>query len=422
MFVLDRPNPIGGRVVVGTGARRGVRSFIAYHALPVRHGMTVGELALLYNAERKIGASLEVITLPRLVARRSLRPHRAGLDQPVAQHAQPDRGAALSRRRPAGSDQPGDRPGHGYAVRAGGSALDRPGAVRGRAQRRRRSRRRGSSRSTSRPRERQYAGQRCGGVQILVTNWSEFDPLRLGITLAVQLRSHYPKDWQPDGLLRLLCDRATYRDILAGKPVDAIIAGWNAELAEFQKVRVAILALLSVPCDLGAEFWADFRAPRSRACRQERWVRARVVRSIVVLDPGAKPLGRVGELIGLEPGGVFVERLVQMLGAAERNVAKLDRKGSLGLLGGSPRAQHEVERRSQPGAVSSRFAVDQTEDRSIACRMSIKHQELAPSRPPRCAQAASRKRPQPYSRAVRTSASYHQSAGLPPRRLRIDLR
>ena len=40
-----------------------------------------------------------------------------------------------------------------------------------------------------------------------------------------------------EGLLRLLCDRVTYEQILAGKPVDAIIAGWNDELAEFQKVR-----------------------------------------------------------------------------------------------------------------------------------------------------------------------------------------
>ena len=87
------------------------------------------------------------------------------------------------------------------------------------------------------PTERQHAGQRCGGVQILITNWSEFDPLRLGMTLAAQLRSQYPRDWQPEGLLRLLCDRATYEQILAGKPVDAIIAGWSEELAEFQKVR-----------------------------------------------------------------------------------------------------------------------------------------------------------------------------------------
>jgi uncharacterized protein YbbC (DUF1343 family) len=61
LFVLDRPNPIGGRVVSGPVRDEEFTSFVAYHALPVRHGMTVGELALLYNTERKLGASLSVI-------------------------------------------------------------------------------------------------------------------------------------------------------------------------------------------------------------------------------------------------------------------------------------------------------------------------------------------------------------------------
>jgi hypothetical protein len=74
-----------------------------------------------------------------------------------------------------------------------------------------------------------------------VTNWSEFDPLRLGMTLATRLRTIYPNDWQPEGLLRLLCDRATYDLVLAGKPVEAIMAGWNDELAAFAKVRTRYL-------------------------------------------------------------------------------------------------------------------------------------------------------------------------------------
>ena len=57
-----------------------------------------------------------------------------------------------------------------------------------------------------------------------MSDWSRFDPLRLGITLAVQLRGLYPREWKPEGLLRLLADRATYDDVLAGKPVDAIMA------------------------------------------------------------------------------------------------------------------------------------------------------------------------------------------------------
>ncbi len=61
VFVLDRPNCIGGEAVSGPVRDDDLASFIAYHGLPVRHGMTVGELALLYNSERKIGAALEVV-------------------------------------------------------------------------------------------------------------------------------------------------------------------------------------------------------------------------------------------------------------------------------------------------------------------------------------------------------------------------
>ncbi len=61
VVVLDRPNPIGGRIVSGPLRDPEFASFIAYHDLPVRHGMTLGELAQLYNTERKIGAKLRVI-------------------------------------------------------------------------------------------------------------------------------------------------------------------------------------------------------------------------------------------------------------------------------------------------------------------------------------------------------------------------
>src|SRR5262249_12417710 len=63
VVVLDRPNPIGGRAVAGPVRDPEAESFVAYHRLPVRHGMTVGELALLYNTERHIGADLEILRM-----------------------------------------------------------------------------------------------------------------------------------------------------------------------------------------------------------------------------------------------------------------------------------------------------------------------------------------------------------------------
>lgn len=62
-FVLDRPNPIGGTAVEGPVLEPGIRHFIAYMPVPVRHGMTMGELARIFNFHARLGAKLQVIAL-----------------------------------------------------------------------------------------------------------------------------------------------------------------------------------------------------------------------------------------------------------------------------------------------------------------------------------------------------------------------
>ena len=119
-YVLDRPNPITGTHVEGPAARcrqHIIRRLLA--GLPVRHGMTMGELARLFNAEKKIGAKLTVIADGGLAARRLVGFHQPAVDRPFAQHAQPERGAAVSGAVPAGIVEElfgGAR--HGCAVRA----------------------------------------------------------------------------------------------------------------------------------------------------------------------------------------------------------------------------------------------------------------------------------------------------------------
>jgi uncharacterized protein YbbC (DUF1343 family) len=61
VIVLDRPNPLGGQVVEGPTIRPGFESFVGAHPVSTRHGLTIGELARLYQAERKIDVELEVI-------------------------------------------------------------------------------------------------------------------------------------------------------------------------------------------------------------------------------------------------------------------------------------------------------------------------------------------------------------------------
>ncbi len=63
VVVLDRPNPIGGDKVEGNPLKDEFRSFVGIHPIPMRHGLTIGELALLFNDHYQIGCELEVITM-----------------------------------------------------------------------------------------------------------------------------------------------------------------------------------------------------------------------------------------------------------------------------------------------------------------------------------------------------------------------
>jgi uncharacterized protein YbbC (DUF1343 family) len=62
-YVLDRPNPITGTHVEGPMLDANQLSFVGYFPLPLRHGMTVGELARMFNAENKISADLTVVSM-----------------------------------------------------------------------------------------------------------------------------------------------------------------------------------------------------------------------------------------------------------------------------------------------------------------------------------------------------------------------
>jgi uncharacterized protein YbbC (DUF1343 family)/CubicO group peptidase (beta-lactamase class C family) len=236
IYVLDRPNPIGGSAVAGPVRDPEFASFIAYESLPVRHGMTVGELALLYNAERKIGAALEVVKCrgwqrDQLYDRTGLvwinpSPNMRSLTEALLY---PGVGLleATNIATGRGTDAPFERVGAPWIDPVRFAAALNSAAIPG-------------ARFVPihfTPKERQHAGKRCGGVQILITNWSQFEPLRLGITLATQLHAQYPGDWQPEGVLRFLCDRNSYQQIVEGKPVDAIIAGWTGKLESFKMIR-----------------------------------------------------------------------------------------------------------------------------------------------------------------------------------------
>ena len=236
VVVLDRPNPIGGLAVSGPVRDDDVESFVAYHAIPIRHGMTVGELAKMYNVERKIEADLEVIpcegwTRGATYDRTGLlwinpSPNMRSLTEAMLYPGVGwMEGTNLATGR--GTDTPFERVGAPWiepTVWAEAlSKLNLPGVA--------------FTPIEFVPSERQYSGERCGGVQILITDWSTFDPMKFGLGLALTLRKEYRDQWKPERMPTLLANKATYEAILAGQSIPRIEALWSRKLAEFEEVR-----------------------------------------------------------------------------------------------------------------------------------------------------------------------------------------
>jgi uncharacterized protein YbbC (DUF1343 family)/CubicO group peptidase (beta-lactamase class C family) len=236
LFVLDRPNPIGGEKIAGPVRDSGFESFIAFHALPVRHGLTIGELARMFNAERKIGADLTVIPCENwrrgdLFDRTGLRwvnpsPNMRSLTEALLYPGVGLlEGTNLATGR--GTDTPFERVGAPYieprAFAAALNALELPGV------------RFIPLKFT--PKERQFAGKECGGVYIEITERESFEPVALGIGMACVLRSLHPDEWKPEALAKFLCDDAAFRAIVDGKPAREVEAIWAEELARFEQSR-----------------------------------------------------------------------------------------------------------------------------------------------------------------------------------------
>jgi len=82
-----------------------------------------------------------------------------------------------------------------------------------------------------------YAEKECGGVNIAITDWRSFHPLRVGMLLATTLRQMYPDDWETKYLNRLLSDQQTRDGILTGQSVNELQAAWQSELEDFKRRR-----------------------------------------------------------------------------------------------------------------------------------------------------------------------------------------
>lgn len=236
VVVLDRPNPLGGVEVAGPMLDPGREAFVAAHALPLRHGMTVGELATIFKAERSLDVDLQVVKVAGW--NRADTFERTGLPwinpSPNMRHLT----AAML------------YPGVGLLETTNisvGRGTERPfewiGApwVDGRKLARDLNRRNlpgvrfvPVSRT---PITSVHKDKVCGGVDIIVTDWARLEPVRVGLTIAEVLRKEFPEGWNPKSYDRLLIHKATYEGIINGKPASELIANWEAGTEAYRASR-----------------------------------------------------------------------------------------------------------------------------------------------------------------------------------------
>src|SRR5688572_24620149 len=240
VFVLDRPNPIGGIEVEGPVADSDKLSFISYHTIPTRHGLTIGELGQLFNRQRKIGADLRVIKMDGW--RRSMwfdetnltwinpSPNMRSLTEATLY---PGVGLLETTNVSVGrgTDTPFEIVGAPWIK--GDKLADYlnqrgiPGV------------RFVPVRFT--PNASVFKNEACGGVNIIITDRVAFRPLLTGIEMALALRKLYPNDWQVDKYLRLLVNTDTLERIKRGEAAREIVNSWNSSLQEFRQARAEIL-------------------------------------------------------------------------------------------------------------------------------------------------------------------------------------
>jgi uncharacterized protein YbbC (DUF1343 family)/CubicO group peptidase (beta-lactamase class C family) len=241
VVVLDRPNPINGFQIEGPPLDKAQLGFTGYFpAMPIRHGLTVGELARLFNGENKIGANLTVIQaknwdrdawfdetgLPWV----NPSPNMRNLIQATLY---PGIGAIETTNLSVGrgTDTPFEQVGapwiDGAALADALNTRDVPGI------------RFYPVRFT--PTSSKYAGEECQGVFMIVTDRLRLRPVRVGIEIAAMLHKMYGPVFELDAAERLFGSREGIERIRSGEDPSAIAASWTAAEARWRQLRAPYL-------------------------------------------------------------------------------------------------------------------------------------------------------------------------------------
>jgi uncharacterized protein YbbC (DUF1343 family)/CubicO group peptidase (beta-lactamase class C family) len=235
VVVLDRPNPVNGVAIEGPTLDPGELSFVAYHPMPIRPGMTLGELARLFNAERKIGADLTVVEM-RYWSRDSWFDQTGltwvnpspNMRNMVAASLYTGIGAieASNVSVGRGTDSPFEQFGapwiDGPRLAAELNARNLPGVR--------------FYPTSFTPASSRFAGELCHGVFIIVTDRDRLRPVRVGAEVASALYRLFPQSFEVDKVGRL-CGADTVRRIRAGEDPAAIASSWSRAESAWRLLR-----------------------------------------------------------------------------------------------------------------------------------------------------------------------------------------
>lgn len=239
-IVLDRPNPIGGVRIEGPMLDDGLQSFVAYHSLPIRHGMTVGEIAEMLRAEKGLALDLRIIRCEGWNRTQEMdttgltwinpSPNMRCLTQAFLY---PGIGMLeytnLSVGR--GTDSPFEHIGapwlNATSVAREINAAQVPG-VRCIAE-------------SFTPTSSKYQNQACGGIRFLITDRSKFDSVHLGLAVACALRKVHPNEWETKQLIKLLGSKRVLESINQNEGLVRILELSRQGIAGFAERRSKFL-------------------------------------------------------------------------------------------------------------------------------------------------------------------------------------
>ena len=234
--VLDRPNPITGTIVEGPVLAERFGGLPSYHFVPVRHGMTMGEIARFSNEEYGIGCDLKVVKARGW--RRDMwfdqtgllwvnpSPNMRNLKQAILY---PGIGCLESANISVGRGT--DTP---FEI-IGAPWIDGPRL----AEALNRDEISGLSFTpvTFTPREREFQGEVCGGVYIMLDDRGAFKSVAAAVRIASQIRRLWPNEFQFERTAHLFGDRGVPQAIADGAPPEEIIASWDDDIEEFMERR-----------------------------------------------------------------------------------------------------------------------------------------------------------------------------------------